>query len=257
MMVKRLIGRGRGGSGQAGIWFPFLLLFNLAAFVLLPSFSPPTAETFKAPIRKPSPPSAKKPVDDGKKSSAKPEASPATIFPDMETANRKPMDYAFEMKRVENLLRINDKNADAFFNRGWLNEYKGDFLTAEKDYSQAILLNNKHADAFYNRGLLFGKMKKFAEAVKDFTATIKLEPNAVDAYCNRANAYLQLGNTDLALEDYHAGLKIRPDDADLQYNRGVAYLVKGEQGKAIEDFRRAAQAGHLKAKQHLRRLGTK
>jgi len=256
-MVKRFIRRGRGYNSHVGILFLYFFLSNLLLFVLLPSFSPPTAETFKAPIRKPSPDSAQKPVSDSKKSFAKPETTPAMVFPDMQTAIETPMDYAFEIKRVDNLLRITDQNADAFYNRGWLYEYKGDLQMAEKDYSQAIKLNSKHADAYYNRALLFAKMKKFEEAVKDFSATIKLEPNAVDAYCNKGNANLQLGNTDLALEDYNAGLKISFGDADLNYNRGVLYLVKGEQGKAIEDFKRAAQAGHSKAKEHLKRLGTK
>lgn len=47
-------------------------------------------------------------------------------------------------------------NADAYFNRGWLYEYKGDPQLAEKDYSRAIELDKKHKDAYYNRGLLRG-----------------------------------------------------------------------------------------------------
>jgi hypothetical protein len=45
---------------------------------------------------------------------------------------------------------------------------------------------------------------------------------------------------------------MKPGDPDLLYNSGLAFLAKGNKGKAMEDFNKAAQAGHVKAKEQLK-----
>jgi len=197
-------------------------------------------ETFKAPIPKPS--SRPAPAQEAVK-------SPAPAAP---SGTKDTLNFELEMKKINSLISVSDKNADAFFNRGWLYENKGDLQLAEKDYSKAIQLDKKHKDAYYNRGLLCIKMKKYEEAIKDFTEVVKLDPSAADALCNRGSAQLQLGRIDLALADFDAGLKIRSGDPDLLYNRGLAFLAKGNKPKAMEDFKKAAQAGHPKAKDQLK-----
>jgi tetratricopeptide (TPR) repeat protein len=159
----------------------------------------------------------------------------------------------FEMKltSLNNLIKLDETNADAFYNRGWLYVYKGDLQMAEKDYTKAIENKKRYVDAYYNRGLVYVKMKRYEQAIKDFSEVIKLKPNEVDAYCNRGNANFQLGKTDLALQDYIAALKIDPKDADLFYNRAVVYLAKGQKDKSQADFQKAAQLGHNKAKKYL------
>jgi tetratricopeptide (TPR) repeat protein len=197
-------------------------------------------ETYKAPIPKPS--NRQAPAQEAVK-------SPAPAAPSKTGAT---LDFESEMKKINSLISLNDKNADAFFNRGWLYENKGDLQLAEKDYSKAIELDKKHKDAYYNRGLLYIRMKKYEEAIKDFTEVVKLDPSAADALCNRGSAQLERGRIDLALADFDAGLKIRPGDPDLLYNRGLALLAKGQKPKAMEDFKKAAQAGHPKAKDQLK-----
>jgi tetratricopeptide (TPR) repeat protein len=214
-----------------------ILVFALSGFL---SFAWGQGETYKAPIPKPS----------GQQPPAKePEKSAAPAAPGKKADT---LDFEFELKKMNSLISVSDRNADAFFNRGWLYEYKGDFQLAEKDYSKAIELDKKNKDAYYNRGLLYAKMKKYEEATKDFSEVLKLDPNAADALCNRGSAQLQMGRVDLALVDFDAGLKIKPGDPDLLYNRGLALLAKGNKAKAMEDFNKAAQAGHPKAKDQLK-----
>ncbi len=214
----------------------------IALFVL--SGFPPLVwgqgETYKAPIPKPS----GQPVPP-----KEPEKSAAPAAPAKKGDS---INFEFELKKINSLLSVNDKNADAYFNRGWLYEYKGDLQLAEKDYSKAIELDKKNKDAYYNRGLLHTKMKKFEEAVKDFSEALNLDPNAVDAICNRGSAQLQMGRVDLALADFEAALRMKPGDPDFLYNRGLAFLAKGNKPKAMEDFNKAAQAGHPKAKDQIK-----
>jgi tetratricopeptide (TPR) repeat protein len=221
----------------------FTALVLMVSVVLYTSISWGQGGTYKAPIPKPS---------------IKPAPLPVEKAPSSSRVNKAAgPGYESEMKKLNSLLAADDKNADAFYNRGWLYEAKGDLRMAEKDYTRSIELDEKDKDAYFNRGMLFIKEKKFEEAVNDFSNVIKLDPASSDAYCNRGNAYLQLNRTDQAIQDYNAALKIKSDDADILCNRGIAYLAKGNKPLALKDFRKAAAAGHAKAREYLKRMVTK
>ena len=83
---------------------------------------------------------------------------------------------------------------------------------------------------------------------------LRLDPKSADAYCNRGNAYLQLKKPGQSIKDYDAALQIRPDDPDIRCNRGIAYLEMGNKPKALDDFKKAAAAGHPKAREQLRAM---
>lgn len=154
------------------------------------------------------------------------------------------LDFELEMKRIEALIRVNDKNGEAYFNRACLYELKGDTQKAVEDYSKAIAIDKGMKDALYNRALLFSKGKKYEEALKDLSEVIKLDPSALDALCNRGSIHFQTGKMDLAVADYSAGLKIAPGDADLLYNRALAYLAKNEKEAAAQDLKKSAGFYH-------------
>lgn len=209
--------------------------------------------TIKRPIPKPSLRATRKPVKKSdEKISPQPTAQPIMASFAQRSKPGKAVDYEGEMNRLNDLIRQNDKNAEAFYNRGWLYDYKGKLKVSEKDYTKAIEINKQDGDAYYNRGLIFVRMKKYKKAVKDFSEAIKLEPRDSDAYCNRGNANLQMGKRDMALKDYNAALVINPNDADLYYNRAVVYLTKGEKSKSSADLQKASKLGHKKAREYLK-----
>ena len=156
-----------------------------------------------------------------------------------------------ELGRLNRLIKGYDKNADLFYNRGWVYEYLGDLKNAEKDYSEAIEINRNHADAYYNRGLIYAGTKRYGKAIKDFSEAIRLKPGSVDAYCNRGKIYFMQGKTAQALEDYNRALEIDPEDGELYYNRAVVYSANGVWAKAMEDFEEAARLGNDKAIEYL------
>ena len=177
---------------------------------------------------------------------------PPHLPPGKEPSQKDTVDYKLELKRINDFIKLNDKNADAFYNRGCLYLAKGDLQVAERDYSKAILLDKNHFEAYYNRGLVFFKMKKYTQAIRDFDNAIRLNSRDVDGYCNRGSSYFQLNRMDLALRDYNKGLKINPNDADLYYNRGIVFLEKGQKPEAMKDFQKAARLGHSRAREYLK-----
>jgi tetratricopeptide (TPR) repeat protein len=197
----------------------------------------------KFPIKPAPQQPAPKPAEKKDPSPSQVQAAPAsTLDPEM------------ELKKVEALIGVNDKNADAYFTRACLFELKGDNQRAAADYSRAIELDKGMKDALYNRGLLFARMKRFEEALKDLSELIRLDPSAPDALCNRGSVYFQTGKMDLALADYNAGLKIAPGDPDLLYNRALVYLAKGDKEAATQDLRKSAGLQHDKTRKEFPEL---
>lgn len=201
----------------------------------------------RVPITPPSPKSNQK--------TGKPAAKPLETKPDTPKAEQKPVtrtlvneDLPLELKRINNLIALDDQNANAFYNRGWIYEYKGEFEKAVEDYTRALNIDKGHTDAYYNRGLIYIRQGKYRLAITDFGEVIKLKREDADVYNNRGNAYLQTNEFDSAFNDYNTAIRISPNDPDLYYNRGVVYRSRGEYGKAKQDFQKAADLGHKQAR---------
>lgn len=183
----------------------------------------------------------------------KPTAQPDTpeVEPRSITQTLANEDLPLELKRINNLISLDDQNADAFYNRGWIYEYRGEFEKAVEDYTRAIDIDKAHADAYYNRGLIYIRQGKYTLAITDFTQVIKQKGEDADVFNNRGNAYMQLNKYESALNDYNTAIRISPNDPDSYYNRGIVYRSKGEYGKSRQDFQKAAEMGHKQARELL------
>ncbi|MEE8299763.1 MAG: DUF898 family protein [Desulfatiglandales bacterium] len=226
-----------------GQYQKFSKLNSMRAQMSKPDMKIPSQEqALKMPTRESPPPKATPPVP----------KIPTRLSPEKEPSQKDAVNYESELKKINGFIKLNDKNADAFYNRGWLYLAKGDLQMAKRDYSTAILLDKNHFEAYYNRGLVFAKMNEYTQAIRDFDEAITLNPADVDAYCNRGSSYFQLNKMDPALGDYNKGLEIDPYDADLYYNRALVFLEKGQKPEAMKDFQEAAQLGHSRAQQYLK-----
>ena len=175
----------------------------------------------------------------------RPSRSPEKIMPE-------PLTNEQEIKKLDDLIKQDNRNGDALYNRAWIYASKGKTGQALNDYTKAIEIGHNLADAIYNRALLYAKMKQYDLALKDLDRVIRLDPSAADAYCNRGNVNYEKGNSDLAIQDYSRGLTISPRDGDLYFNRATVYLSQGKKKEAVGDMKKAAGQGHEEARKYLK-----
>ena len=74
------------------------------------------------------------------------------------------------------VLRIDPKNAIAYYNRGFNHGALGSYQNAIKDYTSAITLNPSYVEAYVNRAISLLKMERNTEALNDFNQAIQLSP---------------------------------------------------------------------------------
>lgn len=73
--------------------------------------------------------------------------------------------------------------------------------SAEADLSEAIKLNNKNAYIYYNRGNLYYKRMQYQKAIDDYTKAIEINPGLAEAYFNRGIVRLKANGKSGIVED--------------------------------------------------------
>lgn len=137
---------------------------------------------------------------------------------------------------------IAQADADTLFQQGNDKITEGDYQGAVEAFTQLLQLNPKDGEAYYNRGLALAQLEEYEKAIADYSKVLELNPEDVEAYDNRALARAQLEDYVGAIADYSQVLKRQPDDAEAYYNRGLSHAqLEGSEEDAIKDLEKAAK----------------
>jgi len=125
---------------------------------------------------------------------------------------------------------------DAYFNRGFIYQMKGDFREAHRDYTSAIQADPKYAPPYYNRACIRMDMEDTEGAIRDFSSYLKLAGDNPYALDWRGYAYFRQGSYDEAIADLSRVIQQKPAWVYPYYYRGYAYMNNDDQVSAIRDF---------------------
>jgi len=141
-------------------------------------------------------------------------------------------------------IRLNPKDAEAYYNRGKAYEKKGDYDKAIANYTEAIRLDPKLALAHNNLGVAYANKGDWDKAIADCTEAIRLDPKLEEVYNNRGAMYFCKGDLDAAIADYNEAIRLGPKNGAAYYWRGCVYEVKGKSENANKDFAKAKALGY-------------
>jgi lipoprotein NlpI len=110
--------------------------------------------------------------------------------------------YPGALQCYENVLRLDDKDADAFVLRGDVFAAQEKWDEARAEYERAIQLNADNAVAYAARGLTFAVKEDWDQAIRDYDHSIGLDPDNFVAYARRGLAHEALGDKDMAAADF-------------------------------------------------------
>lgn len=120
-------------------------------------------------------------------------------------------------------LKINPRNANAFFQRARLHRENGDLSTALRDYSSAIQLNARFTWAYIGRAIVHTLQNRYAEALNDYQMAERLEPELTEIYNSRAWTHTQCGDYAAAAADYTTLIRLDSETLEKTIKFG-AYM---------------------------------
>ncbi len=147
----------------------------------------------------------------------------------------------FFKKKCPNCETINPRDAKTCVSCGVSFESKQaesrvESPEATKNYDEPIRLNPNSAEAYYQRGFDYQKRGQSEPAINDFDQAIRIDPQFAKAYSNRGYAYLNKKQYNLAIADCTKAIELDHNDAVARLNRGVAYKLQGDNARAMADF---------------------
>lgn len=127
--------------------------------------------------------------------------------------------------------------------RGYQRLQKNDLKGALEDYDQVVKLEPRDAENFFNRGLVKEKMKDLNGALKDFGKAIELNDQDERAWLSRGNVMSQMKKWYDAIEDYNVAITIDPFYGLAYFNRAMAYHNVKNPTAACKDLKKAEELG--------------
>ena len=118
---------------------------------------------------------------------------------------------------------------------------KSDFANAEKKLNEAIKLNNKNDEAYFDLGKsLFGK-NDYKIAVNYFSKAISINPKKDEYYVMRAAAEILLSDLKPAINDFNKAIEINPKNQFAYIALGTFYGRFGYFEEALGYYNKAEE----------------
>ncbi|MBP0028391.1 tetratricopeptide repeat protein [Roseofilum sp. Guam] len=189
----------------------------------------------------------------------------------------------------DELIKIDEKNSTAWYNRGValrklgryeeaISSYKktiemkpdsldvwniigailcdnlGRYEEAIKCFDKIIKIDENHSNAWHDRGVALGKLGRYEEAIFSYKKSIKLNPDYLYVW-NTIGAILcdNLGRYEEAIHCSDRAIQIDKKNSDAWYSRGVALGKLGQHEEAISSYEKTIelQPDHVSAYNNL------
>lgn len=110
------------------------------------------------------------------------------------------------------------------------------FKQAEKLYEQILELDDTQAEIYFNYGNAIAQGGDIDRAIELWQNAIILQDNYQPALHNLASAWQKLGDYNLAINSYENLLQIEPNDYNILYNLGLCYAQNNQLDNALKCF---------------------
>lgn len=107
------------------------------------------------------------------------------------------------MNQCNEVIKINDRNTDAYLMRARIYKNNLDFPNAINDISKNILIDPSNPEFYLVRGIYYQEFNQHNNAINDFSKYISIRSDSANAYFRRAHSYEEIMNYDKAIADYN------------------------------------------------------
>jgi tetratricopeptide (TPR) repeat protein len=129
------------------------------------------------------------------------------------------------------------------------------YAKAISDLQQCVRINPKNTEAFNRLGIAYDYAGDYDSAMDCYQRAVNIDPDYAQAWVNLGNSYSNKGSYDDAIDCYKKAVELSPHLARVYYYIGIAYDAKGEKELGLQYIKQSARMTYEKAQQHLRNLG--
>lgn len=142
-------------------------------------------------------------------------------------------DFDLAQKKSDQVIAINDKQAYAWSQRGWLAWQHHNLSEAAEDYERELRQHPEESDQYPDLIRLERWLGRSSEERKYLLAYAKQVPDNAQALLFAGNQLLAANYADDAVEVYRAGVKALPDNKAIEVELGIALLRVGKKKEAL------------------------
>lgn len=132
-------------------------------------------------------------------------------------------------------IRYDESNVEAMIKMSELMYFSGRFDESMKFLDQALRVDKYNADAYFMKGLNFIQKSDTSLAISSWQTAIEQDPDFYNAYYELGGIYA-LRKDKLAIQYYDNAIRIRPDHLDAYYNKGLFCQENDELNLALETY---------------------
>ena len=148
-------------------------------------------------------------------------------------------DTALALKDFDTAINLDPKCAEAYANRGLLNDRIKKEDLALQDYEKALSFDSQLPEVYFNRGLLWSRRHDYEKAAVDLEQAVLLNPDYYSALSELARALINTDSYIRAIEITSKAIQLTPTAGSNYYYRAVAYDRLAEIVKAKQDLQTA------------------
>lgn len=150
----------------------------------------------------------------------------------------------------------NPESARDFYAKGLQLHAQRQFVSAERQYSEAIRLNPNYSGAYRHRGLARISQRRYSDAVADWTKAIETGYAAAEVYHHRGLGYARMKDLSKAEADYRQALVLNPYYAPVHRAMGDLYFDADNFQAALEAYSNAVEIDPNYAEAYFNRATT-
>jgi tetratricopeptide (TPR) repeat protein len=131
---------------------------------------------------------------------------------------------------------------------------KREYGKALESLDESIRIDPDFAEAYFQRGTVQNSLCLYYKAIEDYTKALELGYITTEVFYLRGGVFYEIGAYEYALMDFDIAIKYYPDNPVYYIARGRTYELLEYFDEAIEDYRRGCELGEREACHALRSI---
>jgi len=144
----------------------------------------------------------------------------------------------------DQICRIDEGNADAWFMKGSINGETGRVDQAIKDIRQAIEIDPDYAEAHYNLASLYRAKGLLEQSIPHLEAAISLDSSFFEACIMLSAIAGQLDLTETCITYSRKAVELQPDSVDANINLANAFQQNGQIAESLPYYQKIVNLGN-------------